>query len=136
MGQQVDNIAFSRADRTRYRWKMRRCLDVFAQMLDQLRFDRDRPMTGLELEVSLIDKAARPAMRNAEVLAALDDPMVQTELGQFTLEINSPPRMIAGDGLAGYEHELLELFGRLADRAAGQGARVVMIGVLPTLTQE
>ncbi len=136
MGQEVDNAVFSRDVRTQYRLKTRRCLDVLAQMLAQLGFEREHPMTGLELEVSLIDGQAWPAMRNAAILADLDDPRVQTELGKFTMEINAPPRLIAGDGLAGYERELLELFGRLAEQAGRHGARVVMIGVLPTLTRD
>ena len=37
-------------------------------------------------------------MRNAEVLADIADPTFQTELGQFNLELNVPPRLIAGDG--------------------------------------
>jgi len=134
MGQEVESVAFSRAERTRYRLKVRRCLDVFGQMLDQFGFDGGHPMTGLELEVNLIDEHAQPAMRNAQVLADLADPAVQTELGQFNLEINVPPRMIAGDGFAGYERELLDRLRRVAERAAAHGARVVMIGVLPTLT--
>ncbi len=135
MGQEVDSAALRRADRTRYRLKLRRCLDAFGQMLDDVPFDREHQYTGLELEVSLIDAAAQPAMRNAQVLADLADPSVQTELGKFNLEINTPPRPIGGDGLAGYEKELLAQVDRLSARAAGYGARVVMIGVLPTLSQ-
>jgi gamma-glutamyl:cysteine ligase YbdK (ATP-grasp superfamily) len=135
VGQEVDSAAFSRADRTRYRLKMRRCLDALAQMLDEGNFDREHQLTGLELELSLIDATAQPAMRNAQVLADLADPSVQTELGKFNLEINTPPRPISGDGLAGYETELLAQVDRLTRRAQGYGARVVMIGVLPTLAQ-
>ena len=36
-------------------------------MLDDFSFDADRPMTGLEMELNLIDeKAAEPSMRNAK----------------------------------------------------------------------
>ena len=65
MGQDVAQGAFSREDRLRYRQKVRRCLDVFALMLDEFTFDADRPMTGLEIELNLIDADAEPAMRNA-----------------------------------------------------------------------
>ncbi len=86
---------FSREDRARYRQKVRRCLDVFAEMLRDARFDFDRPMTGMEIELNLIDDDAAPAMRNADVLAAIADPDFQTELGQFNVEINVPPRRLA-----------------------------------------
>ena len=83
--------AFTREDRVRYRQKVRRCLDVFALMLDDFGFDADRPMTGLEIELNLVDPAAEPAMRNDEILADIADPLFQTELGQFNLELNARP---------------------------------------------
>src|SRR5213078_4915820 len=107
MGKDVSHSTFTREDRTRYRQKVRLCLDVFALMLNDFRFDADRPMTGLELELNLIDAEGEPAMRNAQVLADLADPSFQTELGQFNLEINVAPRVIEGDGLAVYEREVL-----------------------------
>src|ERR1051325_2947967 len=106
MGQDVTRGSFSREDRARYRRKVRRCLDVFALMLNDFHFDSDRPMTGLEIEVNLIDPDAQPAMRNAEVLADLADPSFQTELGQFNLEINVAPRLIAGHGFDEYERDV------------------------------
>ena len=49
MGEEVEAQEFSRADRTRHRAKVRRCLDVFARMLREAAFDTDDPMTGLEV---------------------------------------------------------------------------------------
>jgi hypothetical protein len=134
MGKEVTPLAFSREDRTRYRLKVRRCLDVFALMLDAFGFDAERPMTGLELELDLIDPDAEPAMRNAEILADLADPSFQVELGQFNLELNARPRLIAGDGFADYERDLAERLGRAEDGARKADCTLVMIGILPTLT--
>ena len=71
-----------------YREKVRRCLDVFARMLREARFDTDDPMTGLEVELNLVDERGDPALKNAEALEAIADPDFQTELGQFNIEIN------------------------------------------------
>jgi hypothetical protein len=136
MGQDVTRGSFSREDRARYRRKVRRCLDVFALMLNEFRFDSDRPMTGLEIEVNLIDPDAQPAMRNAEVLADLADPSFQTELGQFNVEINVAPRVIEGDGLDVYEREVLASLVHADERAHKSDARLVLIGILPTLRPE
>ncbi len=91
MGEEVDLQEFTPADRTRHREKVRRCLDVFARMLREAAFDTDDPMTGLEVELNLVDDAGDPALKNAEALAAIADPDFQTELGQFNIEINVPP---------------------------------------------
>ncbi|OLB66152.1 MAG: glutamate--cysteine ligase [Actinobacteria bacterium 13_2_20CM_2_72_6] len=135
MGKDVSLSTFTREDRTRYRQKVRRCLDVFASMLNDFRFDADRPMTGLELELNLIDPEGEPAMCNAQVLDELADPSFQTELGQFNLEINLKPRLIAEQGFDDYEDDLRTSLARADDRAKLAQARLVTIGILPTLTQ-
>ena len=56
MGENVAARAFTRADRTRYRQKVRRCLDVFERMLRESRFDKPRLSTGLEVELNLVDE--------------------------------------------------------------------------------
>ena len=50
------STSFTRQDYRRYRRRVHRCLDVFAQMLDHFEFDEDRPMTGVELEICLVDR--------------------------------------------------------------------------------
>ncbi|MFB9234707.1 glutamate-cysteine ligase family protein [Plantactinospora siamensis] len=134
MGRDVSQGVFSREDRVRYRQKVRRCLDVFALMLDDFGFDADRPMTGLEIELNLADGTGEPAMRNSEILANLADPNFQTELGRFNLELNAAPRLIEGNGFADYEQDLRDSLARADERATRSDARIVMVGILPTLT--
>jgi hypothetical protein len=136
MGKDLAKAAFSQQDRVRYRQKVRRCLDVLALMLDDYAFDAESRTTGLEIELNLMDAEAEPAMRNAEILANLADPTFQTELGQFNLELNAHPRLIAGDGFADYEHAILEALGRAEDRAQKADSTIVLIGSLPTLTAD
>ena len=99
MGQDVAARVFSRADRQRYREKVRTCLDVFARMLADERFEPARGSFGLEIELNLTDDDGRPALANAAVLEAIADPDFQTELGQFNIEINIAPRQFADGGL-------------------------------------
>jgi gamma-glutamyl:cysteine ligase YbdK (ATP-grasp superfamily) len=134
MGEDISTVAFSRDDRTRYRRKVRRCLDVFALMLRDFQFDADLPLTGMELELNLIDAAADPAMRNAQVLTALADPAFQTELGLWNIELNARPRMIAGNGFEEYEADLWSAVGRVDEAARKFDAVVAVVGILPTIT--
>ena len=133
MGQDVDQQEFSRADRTRHREKVRRCLDVFALMLRQAHFESEDPMTGLEIEFNLVDDNGRPALKNAEALEAIANPLFQTELGQFNLEINVAPRRLGSGGARGFENDLRASLNDAEERSAAVGAHLVMIGILPTL---
>ena len=133
MGKALSGVVFSQDDRVHYRQKVRRCLDVLALMLDDAAFDTKSPMTGLEIELNLMDPDAEPAMCNAEILADLADPTFQTELGQFNLELNARPRLISGNGFTDYEQDIIESLGRAEDRAQKSDSTIVLIGSLPTL---
>jgi gamma-glutamyl:cysteine ligase YbdK (ATP-grasp superfamily) len=136
MGEEVAPRQFTREDRQRYRTKVHRCLDAFAVMLAGSRFDFERPMTGMEVELNLVDNDGDPALRNAEVLEHIDDPAFTTELGRFNLEINVPPRSLAGDGADSYETDVRSQLNTAETRARELGAHMVMIGILPTLREE
>ncbi len=133
MGEEVEAQEFTGADRTRHREKVRRCLDVFERMLRESAFDTDDPMTGLEVELNLVDDAGDPALRNAEALEAIANPDFQTELGQFNIEMNSPPVTLRDEGLTGFEEGLRRSLNEAERRSSEVGAHLVMIGILPTL---
>lgn len=136
MGEDVQAQEFTRADRTRHREKVRRNLDVFARMLREAHFDTDDPMTGLEVELNLVDDAGDPALRNAEALDAIADAAFQTELGQFNVEINVPPTRLRLDGLRTFEEGLRRSLNNAEARSSTVGAHLVMIGILPTLAEK
>src|SRR5262249_11212512 len=119
MGQDVDIHEFTREDRTRYRNKVRQCLYVFARMLAESSYDDQGSLTVLEIEVNLVDTNADPAMRNARVLDVIADPAFVTELGQFNIEINVPPRDLAGDGLLRFEEQVRTSLNAAEERASG-----------------
>ena len=134
MGEEVAQQEFSREDRTRYREKVRRCLDVFARMLRESRFDADYPMTGLEIELNLVDDKGDPALKNLEALEKIADPDFQTELGQFNLEINVPPKQLKDRGFTDFEEGVRRSLNDADGKASEVGAHLVMIGILPTLS--
>ena len=133
MGQDVDARTFTREDRTAYRAKVRRCLDVFARMLSEYDFSVPHPQVGIEIEFNLIDADGRPALKNAEALEAIADPAFQTELGQYNIEINVPPSRLDGDGLATLEETVRRDLNHAQDKAGEVGANLIMVGILPTL---
>jgi len=135
MGRDVPAIVVSYADRRRYREKVRRCLDVFARMLRESRFTDGTEQVGLEVEFNLVDEAGYPFMRNAEVLAAIADPDWSPELGLFNVEVNLAPRPLAGDALAMLERLMEDRYLHADQRAWRAGARLAMVGILPSLRE-
>ena len=112
---------------------MRSCLDVFARMLRESRFDPEQRSFGLEIELNLTDDAGDPALLNAPVLEAIADAAFQTELAQFNVEINIPPRLLESSVFTELESEIRRSLNHAEDRARGVGAHMMLIGILPTI---
>jgi hypothetical protein len=134
VGEEVAAQVFTGEDRKRYREKVKRCLDVFARMLSESRFDADRRSIGLEIELNLSEETGDPAMANAHVLELIADDDFQTELGQFNVEINIPPRLLTGGVLGELESAVRSSLNQAEEGARQAHARLVMIGILPTLS--
>jgi gamma-glutamyl:cysteine ligase YbdK (ATP-grasp superfamily) len=135
MGDEVAATTFTRQDRRRYREKVKRCLDVFARMLAESRFDVEPRSVGLEIELNLTDAAGDPALVNARALELIADADFQTELAQFNVEINVAPRLLGDGVLAGLERDVRATLNLAEQRASGAGAHMVMIGILPTVAE-
>jgi gamma-glutamyl:cysteine ligase YbdK (ATP-grasp superfamily) len=135
MGRDIQAIKISGEDRRKYRDKIRRSLDVFARMLRERRFDDNSSMVGQEIELNLVDETGMPHMRNADALEAIADPAWATEVGQFNLEINVPPRRLEGDAFEGLEREIRADLNAADGKARTVGSHLVMIGILPTLAE-
>ncbi|MGX5359195.1 glutamate-cysteine ligase family protein [Kocuria sp. KH4] len=136
MGEEVRSRSYTRDERQRYREKVRQDLDVFELMLHRSSFEFDRPMTGLEIELNLVDEHFEPSFHNAEVLAAIADPGYQTELARYNIELNVPPRPLPGRAALELEEELRASLNAADARARETGSRIMAIGILPTLRPE
>ena len=133
MGRDIQAIKISGEDRRKYRDKVRRSLEVFARMLRERLFEASPSQVGVEIELNLVDEHGMPSMRNADVLDAIADPAWATEVGQFNLEINVPPRRLEGDAIADLEQEVRASLNAADAKARSTGSRMVMVGILPTL---
>jgi Glutamate-cysteine ligase family 2(GCS2) len=135
MGRDVPAITVSQQDRRAYREKVRKCLDVFARMLRESRFEAHPGRVGLEIELNLVDDTGMPAMTNTAVLKAICDPYWATELALFNVEINVPPQLLSGDVLAQLETSVRASLNHADERATLTGSRLMMVGILPTLRE-
>ncbi|MFB7540464.1 glutamate--cysteine ligase [Streptomyces zaomyceticus] len=136
MGEKVVADGFGPSDRQQYRRKLQQCLAGLARLLAEKRFDRPRNLMGVEIELNLAGADGLPRMLNGPVLEKIASPDFQTELGMFNLEVNIAPHQLGGRVFDRLAEEIGTGIG-YADRKAGElDAGVVMIGILPTLTQD
>jgi gamma-glutamyl:cysteine ligase YbdK (ATP-grasp superfamily) len=136
VGDEVAARVFTGEDRKQYREKVKRCLDVFARMLAEARFDGDRRSIGLEIELNITEETGDPAMANVHVLDMIADEAWQTELAQFNIEINIKPRTLADGVLRELETAVRASLNAAEEGAQKAHARLLMVGILPTLTEQ
>src|SRR5690349_24786586 len=136
MGDEVVATKFTREDRQRYRDKVKRCLDAFARMLNEARFDPDRRSIGLEIELNLTEETGDPALANTHVLELIADEDFQTELGQFNVEINILLRTLVGGVFDDLEECVRADLNAAETAARGAHVHLLMTGIMPTLTPD
>jgi hypothetical protein len=133
VGDEVSATGFSREQRQRYREKVHLCLDVFERMLAQSTFDVDRPLTGMEIELNLVDSGYQPIMSNLDVLEQIADERFQTEIGAYNIELNVPPGPLPGTAAFELEQNLRTSLNEAESKANRLGSHIVMTGILPTV---
>ncbi|MER5494923.1 glutamate--cysteine ligase [Streptomyces sp. NPDC002454] len=135
MGEKVVAGVVDLSDRQRYRKKLRQCLTGLGRLLDEERFDRPKNLMGLEIELNLAGPDGLPRMMNAQVLERIASRDFQTELAMFNLEVNIAPHRLGGRVLDQLAEELRTGLSYAHRKANEVDAGIVMIGILPTLTQ-
>lgn len=135
MGHFIDRSDFEESDFARFAARLRECLGALREVLARPGFGAGPPSLGAELELFLVDANGQALPRNDEVLERAGEPRVTVELGRFNLEVNATPVPCAGRPFTAFQRELEELLATVRRAAAAEGARVAVIGILPTLTE-
>ena len=116
--------------------RLQRCVAALQRMVDDGWFVGHEDTIGMEVELDLVDPLGRPRLINDAVLARLGRADMQHELGQFNVELNLAPSRLQGRVLHGSEGELADVLDACRARIEGLGARLVAVGMLPTLGAE
>jgi gamma-glutamyl:cysteine ligase YbdK (ATP-grasp superfamily) len=133
MGQEITDSRFSDEAFVEFRHRLDRETALLGQWLQEGRLASSTRRFGFEIEAWLIDRDARPAPRNADFLAELDDPLVVPELARFNFEINSDPAVFADHALSTMHEVLTRRWQACQSAAARLGLRALLIGILPTV---
>ena len=105
-------------------------------MLEKGMFETGIRRIGAEQELALVDDACQPAPVGPEILDDLNEPKATTEIGRYNLELNLSPMELTGNVLGDVHRELDDLMKRTGQVASKHKARAILIGMLPTISQE
>jgi gamma-glutamyl:cysteine ligase YbdK (ATP-grasp superfamily) len=134
MGRDIDTTEFTREDRTRFREKVKANLAALHHLVNSGRFETGFRRVGAEMEVYITDGDGTVMPINAELLRRIASKEWQTELAQFNIEFGVDPRTLAKDVFTQMEDGLRGSLEHASAQAETLDARIVTIGILPTLT--
>ncbi|MBQ4821036.1 CBS domain-containing protein [Aquimarina sp. MMG016] len=104
-------------------------------MLKQNLIEDDIIRIGAEQEFCLITDSWRPAKNAEKILNAINDPHFTTELAKYNLEINLDPLKLEGNCFTEVESQLKTLLKKAAITADKYDTKVLLTGILPTITK-
>lgn len=133
MGEEIESQGFSREDEALFAERLARETAHLKSLFARHGLSQDGYVLGFEIETWILDHNYFPAPINAEVLAALDDPLVVPELSRFNVELNCDPLPLRADALSRGLEALRDLWARCNAVAHAHDANLVMIGTLPTI---
>ncbi len=136
MGQEILTTRFHAEDFTLFRQRLERETDLLREWAEGNWLAAGPPVGGFELEAWLVDSQFQPAGINAQFLAALNSDQVVPELAKFNVELNNPPRILHGNSLQMFHADLGAQWRRCGAIARQQNCHIMMIGILPTVTQQ
>ncbi|PVV25348.1 MAG: glutamate--cysteine ligase, partial [gamma proteobacterium symbiont of Ctena orbiculata] len=136
MGQEIDSSEFSADDFAEFQRRLKRETELLAEWFEAGVFASEGSIGGFELEACLLDEKGAPAPLNQPLLEKLDEPLVVPELATFNVEINSTARPLRGDVFERMAEELQCVWDKCNRLAHPLGARMGMIGIMPSLQQE
>ena len=110
-----------------------RDVQALEMLLERGLIETGKRRFGVEQEMFLVDERGAPAPVAEQVLSRIDDDRFTTELARFNLEANLPPGLLEGDFLDTIHEQVSDAVGVADETARSLGARILLIGILPTL---
>jgi gamma-glutamyl:cysteine ligase YbdK (ATP-grasp superfamily) len=133
MGRDIETTEFTRDDRLRFRQKVKANLAALRKLVDGGGFETGRRTCGVEMEVYITDQRGAALPINAKLLERIASADFQTELAQFTMEFDVKPRLVTGHVFDTIDTEMRRALNHAHDVADELDARVMIIGILPTI---
>ena len=135
MGKEIDGFGFDAAAFGRFRECVARETARLEAWVRAGAIAEAPYVAGFELEAWLVDRDFAPAPINEAYLAALASDLVVPELSKFNVELNGTPQVLGPGALIRLEQELAATWRHCLAVAADLDAALVMIGILPTVTE-
>jgi hypothetical protein len=136
VGLSIDKATFTEADYRQFSRRLWQNLELLKHVLQDPAFGGERQSWGAEVELYIVGTDGCVLPINQAMQRQHSDPRLTLELNCFNLEYNLAPVFESARPFSELQKDLDLALGRLAATAARQQARIVPIGICPTLRVE
>ncbi len=133
MGKDIEQTQFEPKDFEQYQQCLNKNLQAFRELLSQPGFGRGSPSFGAELELYIMDDKAAPKPINNVIHRQMKDKHLTLELNRFNLEYNFIPVQQGDAPFSKMRTQMTAALQCLSKLARTKQARILPIGILPTL---
>ena len=135
MGEHIVKSTFDEIERKVFVENLIDDVKALEILLDQGLIEDNVVRIGAEQEMCIIDKEYRPSGESLNLLEKIDDPHFTTELASYNLEANLDPFKLEKDCFHKMEQLLRSLLGKAKSEAEKLGLRILLTGILPTISK-
>lgn len=135
MSRDIESAEFRPQDEELFCERLTTQLQELHRLLRDPAFGEGERTIGAELELCIIDRNAKALPLNRTLAARHADVKLQLEIDRFNLEYNLSPVPARGRPFCALQLQLHNALAALNHTAASFDARVVPVGILPTLTE-
>jgi len=136
MGEEINAVEFTEKDFENFRQYLQTETQLLSSWFTNNQLSSHPDKAGFELEVWIVDKDANPIPLNDSFLEKLNDSLFSPELSRFNIELNGDPENLHRDALSRLQSSLEKSWKHCTQVAKEFDASLIMIGILPSVTDE
>jgi CBS domain-containing protein len=136
MGEHRVNKITNTEEKTIYIDQLLKDIEALDHMLKQGMFQNQPIHIGAEQEFCLVNDLWEPSDLGVEILAEIKDEHFTSELNRYNLELNLDPLQLGGTCFSELHHKLNELLTKAKEAAKHHNAKIILTGILPTVSEK
>ena len=134
MGNLNVTLLSTKEDKANYIHQLTKDIEALELMISRGLIEKSPIRIGAEQEFCIVDAEYLPNNNALEILKDIDDDHFTTEIGNYNLEINLDPFVLKDDCFSKLHDQLKELLDKAKQKAHNHNSKIVLTGILPTLS--
>jgi predicted transcriptional regulator len=136
MGLPINDFKVDSKKKMRFIRTLVKDVEALELMISKDILEADCQRIGAEQELCIVNDRWTPDENNLDLLKEIDDSHFTTELAKYNIELNCDPFVLGPGTFTNMKRQLLEKYRKAQHAAEGLRSRIIMTGILPTISRK